>query len=139
MKKKKGFTLIEMLIAIAIVAIIASIALPSYNETMRKARRSDASAALTKAAMMQERAYTTNNKFSGVIANLGGNTSEEGQYTISVDITACTSSCFILSATPVTGEAQDNDDTCWTISISHTGNKYSANKVGVTNPRGTCW
>lgn len=139
MKQAKGFTLIELLIAIAIVGIIAAIALPSYNESIKKTRRSDAFSALAKGAAMQERLYTSNNHYSSAMANLGGAVSEDGFYTISVSIAACTNSCFVLSATPVAGKAQASDETCWTMTLDHTGRKASANKLGVANASKTCW
>lgn len=139
MKKIKGFTLIELLISVAIVGIIATVALPSYNESLKKTRRTDAFSALTNSAMMQERYYTSNNKFSSSMADLAGTTSKDGLYTISVNIGACTNSCFILSATPVTGKSQSSDEKCWTMTINHTGKKASKNKLGTVNPSKTCW
>jgi type IV pilus assembly protein PilE len=139
MKLIKGFTLIELLIAVAIIGIIAAVALPSYNASLQKTRRADVYSALTKGAMMQQRYYTNHNKFSASMADLGGTTSEEGYYTISVDVSACTDSCFTLSATPVVGKSQDSDETCWTMTLSQTGQKQSKTKAGVVNPSKTCW
>lgn len=139
MQQYEGFSLMELLVVIAIVGILASVALPSYNDSITKTRRSDASVALSKAAMEQERYYTLNNKFSASMADLGGATSEDGLYTLSVDVSACTDSCFKLNATPVVGKSQANDETCWTISIEHTGKKSSKTKGGVANPSKTCW
>ncbi|MDA7747267.1 prepilin-type N-terminal cleavage/methylation domain-containing protein [Psychromonas sp.] len=137
MKKFNGFTLIELLVTIAIVGIIVAVALPSYKGSIQKSRRADALVALTEQAMNQERYYTLNNKFSS--AAISSTTSDEGYYTISGDFSDCTDSCFILSATPVTTESQASDETCWTITISHTGKKSSKNKSGVANASKTCW
>lgn len=137
MRKMNGFTLIELLVAIAIVGIIASVALPSYNESVKKSRRADAYVALTEGAMNQERYYTLNNQFSS--AAMTTTTSDDGYYTISGDFSDCTDSCFKLSATPVSTESQASDETCWTMTISHTGKKFSKNKVGTSNPSKTCW
>ncbi|WP_413701436.1 type IV pilin protein [Psychromonas sp. KJ10-10] len=139
MKIVKGFTLIELLIAIAIVGIIVAVALPSYQDSLQRTRRSDALSTLTRNAMLEERFYTSNNSYSNSMADLGGTTSDEGYYTISVDTSACTSSCFSLSATPVSGKSQANDETCWTIILIHTGQKSSKDKTGTVNPSGTCW
>jgi len=56
-----------------------------------------------------------------------------------MDVTACTDSCFTLSATPVVGKSQDSDITCWTMTLSQTGQKQSKTKAGVVNPSKTCW
>ena len=139
MRKINGFTLIELLIAIAIIGLIAAIALPSYNASIQKTRRADALTALTRGAMMEERYYTSNNKFSGSMSDLGGGTSDKGYYTISASIATCSNRCFTLSATPVAGKSQVNDETCWTITIDHTGKQSSKNKAGTTNSSKTCW
>ena len=72
--KTHGFTLIELLIAMAIVAILAAIALPSYQNSVKKSRRSDAQGALAGFANAMERHFTTNNNsYLGAAAG-GGNT-----------------------------------------------------------------
>jgi type IV pilus assembly protein PilE len=63
MKYKKGFTLIELMVAVAIVGILAAIAIPSYQESMRKSRRADAEAALFSLANGLERNFTQFNTY----------------------------------------------------------------------------
>jgi len=138
-RQEKGFTLIELMIVIAIVGILAAVAYPAYTESVRKTKRSDAFVSLLRAASMQEREYTQENAYSGTIGDIGGSASDEGYYTIAVSIAACTSSCFSLSATPATGGAQVSDTNCWTMTLDHTGKKSSATKAGTANSSGTCW
>lgn len=59
--QKNGFTLIELMITIAIIAVLAAVALPSYQGSVKKSRRSDAQAALAGFANAMERHFTTNN------------------------------------------------------------------------------
>lgn len=140
MKKNTGFSLIELLIALAIVAILAAIAIPSYNSQIQKTRRSDAITSLTRAASMQERFYMRNNSYTGVVADLGGAQSPEGYYTLAVDITACPNgqpdgSCFTLTANPAGPQVSDTH--CAVFTLSDTGLKAAADSGGV--PQTDCW
>lgn len=69
-RKQRGFTLIEVMIVVAIIAILASIAFPSYQASIKKSRRSDAQGALTAFAAAMERHFTENNTYEG--ATTGG-------------------------------------------------------------------
>lgn len=136
-RKQAGFTLIEVVVAVAIVGILASIAYPSYTETMRKSRRADAKVVLTDAAAREERWFTENNAYTTNVNNLGGSGgtlySEEGYYNITVSNAACgDTSCFMLTATPVAGGVQVSDTDCATLTLSHTGAKGSTGG-------GNCW
>ena len=63
MLNTKGFTLVELMIAVAIVGILASIAYPSYQDSVRKSRRADAKGALLGFANAMERHFTENNSY----------------------------------------------------------------------------
>jgi len=138
-KINQGFSLIELMIVVSIIGVIAAVAFPSYVDSTRKTNRSDAYTSLSRSAALQEREYTENNAYTNVIADIGGATSDEGFYTIAADISACTVSCYSLSATPIAGGTQAEDETCWTITLDHTGRKTSKTKAGASNPTGTCW
>ena len=69
--KNKGFTLIELMVAIAIVGILAAIAYPSYVDSVRKARRADAQAALTEVAQKLEAYYAKNATYTTDMQDLG--------------------------------------------------------------------
>lgn len=111
----RGFSLIELMIAIAIIAILASVAVPAYQNSMRKSKRSDGAAALLKIEALQGRylydkgTYTTDLSKLGY-ASASNISSPEGHYKISVAAAtaACPiSSCFKLQATPQNDQAKD--------------------------------
>ena len=61
----KGFTLLEVIVAVAIVAILAAIAYPSYQSSVRKSRRADAEGALVGLSNAMERQFTVNSTYAG--------------------------------------------------------------------------
>lgn len=129
MKKQKGFTLIEVMIVVVIVAILAAVAVPSYQDSVRKTRRADAKEALTRIAALQERFFFTNNRY-GTAAELGiGSSSQEGFYTINIYTTAgaepgCgVAPCFRAVANAPAGSAQAADTKCNKFTINHIGRK----------------
>jgi type IV pilus assembly protein PilE len=67
----RGFTLIELVVAMVIAAILAAIAIPSYNNYVRKGRRTDAKSALLDIASLEERYFTTNNVYSTTATDIG--------------------------------------------------------------------
>ena len=75
---KKGFTIIELMIVLAIVAILVALALPSFQDVIRKSRRSDAMNAILDIHLSQER-WRANNTTYGTLANLGLDDDADGK------------------------------------------------------------
>ena len=118
--KIKGFTLIELMVTLAIFAIIVAIAYPSYVEQARKAKRADAKAGLTDVAQMLERCRTNTNTY--VNCN-PATSSPEGLYSIAAsNVTANT---YTLTATAQGGQASDTY--CASFVLTHTGQKTATN------------
>ena len=119
----QGFTLIELVITIAIIGIIASLAYPSYQNSVMKSRRADATSALLKLQMDQEKHRANNAAYAAVVgaAGLGwpSETTENGYYKIA--ITANDAAGFTATATAETGTSQANDAPCTTITIDQDG------------------
>lgn len=131
LRKGWGFTLIELMIVVAVVAILASIAYPAYQDSVRKSRRGEAKADLMELTQGYERFYTVNNTYVGFGAVLPYTQSPRtglARYNITSAETATT---FTLTAAPTAAGGQ-NADTCGTLSINNLGIKTSADNA-------TCW
>ena len=126
-----GFTLIELLIVVAIVGILAAIAYPSYQEQIRKSRRTDATSSLLNAAQTLERCYTETNAYDDA-ACVVPTSSTDGHYTIAASTPTATT--YTLTATPVTGDPQADDSKCKVFSLTHTGVRTATGDLG-----NDCW
>lgn len=132
-----GFTLIELMITVVVIALLAAIAYPSYRGRVIESRRSDAHVLLQKAAADEERFYTLYNQYTATIVGTGscagsacglsypGSQSPEGYYTLSIAAPAgkTISTGYVLTATPTSKGAQDGDTQCKTITLDSTGAK----------------
>jgi len=138
-----GFTLIEVMITVAIIGILAAVALPSYQSYLQKSRRTEARAILMDAASKQEqyilnfRSYTTSMTALGYAASPA--ISETGIYSVAAAAGACgdIARCYTLTATAVTGKAQEKDTACRSFSLDSTGAKTAKNSSNTANS--DCW
>ncbi len=81
-----GFSLIELMIVVAIIGILASIAYPSYDEYVKRGNRTEGQAFISDAAARQERYYSQNNSYTTSPASLGLSTSSStAKYTLSIE------------------------------------------------------
>ncbi|MFP4294727.1 MAG: type IV pilin protein [Halothiobacillaceae bacterium] len=132
-----GFTLIELMIVVVVIAILTAIAYPSYQEYVRKAERADAQATLLEAAQFMERWYTTNNRYDEDVdgedvalpANLQ-QSPEDGDAKYNISLESVERNSYELHATPV------RSDACGTFILDNTGKKDLEDN---TDDRSSCW
>lgn len=137
MKQQNGFTLIELMIVIAIIGIISTIAYGSYQDSVRKTKRAEAKTTLLELGQRLERCYTANGAYDADCSvHTGGTldtllaTTENDHYTIALPVLTATT--FTLTATAAFADPQ-----CDVFSITSTGAKTALDDGG--NASSVCW
>jgi len=135
MQRKRGFTLIELMIVVAVIGILVAIAYPAYTDQVRKARRAEAKATLQRVMNHQERYYTSNNAYTDDLTDIdtfGTDpvASPEGWYNVAAAFcTAGDDQCVELTATP---QNDQTNDTCGNFTLDSLG-------VRGVSGSGDCW
>ncbi|MCB1582820.1 MAG: type IV pilin protein [Marinicella sp.] len=131
MNKLKGFSLIEAMVVIVIIALVVSYALPNYRNYVLRSKRTEAVNALMQVAHMQERHYANTNRY-GNATEIKLNTifpapaaSNDKNYLIEL---ASTNTTYTVTASARKGQTEDTD--CLTFTINH---------LGVKTPTSGCW
>ena len=134
-RKSLGFSLIELMIVVAIVGILASVAYPSYQESVRRSARAEVRTAMMQMAQLQERNFTDRGVYVAVVAevtsgawapyNWSGSSYASRKYNIKVDLAA--DPPYLITATPANGFS---DPTCGSLTL---------NTAGTRTPSTECW
>jgi type IV pilus assembly protein PilE len=129
--RARGFTLIELMVTVAVVAILAAIAFPSYAMFMKKSRRGDAEATLMDIAQRQQQYLLDTRTYAANAGTVGATIPADvsAYYTIQICQTTTTAPCavpggapptFAVIATPIAGTTQAGD---YTLTLDNTGAK----------------
>jgi|SRR6056297_1581519 len=137
---RRGFSLLELLVALCIVAILLSVALPAYQSSVIRSRRSDAMAALVEVAGRQEQRRFASGSYTDDLRQLDYPDdpllTDGGHYRITARACADSSiiSCFQLTATPVSTSPQSGDRRCAALTLDARGSRSATG----TDPT-RCW
>lgn len=147
--KRMGFTLVELMIVVAIISIISAIAYPSYRENIRRGNRAEVRALMLENAQFMERFFTENNSYlqtagaaptPPVLPNTvspRGATGTRINYNIAFRaVPARTATTFAIEAVPTNGMASD---ACATLTYNHLGQRGTEGTLTGGMTTDTCW
>lgn len=129
-RRERGVTLVELMIVVAILGILASVAIPSYSSYVIRTKRTEAKTALMGLAQRMERCYTVNNNYTGCLTlpvyAPAGATAANASYQIdwAAGAPSGSSQAFELVATPKNGQARDTK--CANLSINELGRQEAS-------------
>jgi len=129
--RQSGFTLIEVMLIVTLIAILALIAYPSYQTNIRKAKRNDAIEALLRIQLAEEKWRVSDTDYA-TLAELGNPTTKEGFYSITIPVNSATG--YTIKATAIGDQANDsvNGTSCSPLLLQITAG-------GETKSPAACW
>ncbi len=135
--EQRGFTLIEVMITVAIIGILAAVAYPSYQNHVVKTYRGNAKACISEYAQFMERYYTTNMNYNIPVANipqLGCRTEGNMNQRYVITVGNLAQGTYTVTATPL-GAQLARDTECGTLTVNQTGQRTASGTGGVA----ACW
>lgn len=139
MERSRGFTLIELMVVVGIVAVLAALAVRSYSRYALRAHRTEAHRLLMTMAHAEERWYATHNRYTDDLGKLGfaePAVSEHGYYQAGLRLSDDDDQGYIAIAIPTGRQASD---VCGDLSIDNAGHKTPARTDVAAHANGACW
>ena len=133
MKHSKGFSLTELLIVVAILGILTSVAMGFFGDNVIASNRSEGRAVLTEVAASLEKCKSLYGSYNAGGCNVANVVLSDTNY-YSVDTTNRAATTFTLTANPIPGQPQASDTDCTSLTLTHTGVKGGTG----ANPA-ECW
>lgn len=142
--RQRGFTLIELMVAVAIVGILAAVAYPSYTSFIQRSRRADAAAVITMVVQAQERYRSNRNAYASELSDLGLTSANLAKIAknYSVSLSGAGASGYQVTATVKRDGSQANDTACWTLGVKLEGANLSylaADESATKDQSAICW
>ena len=140
-RRTRGFTLVELMIAVAVIALLSMIAVPSFMQNIRKSKRTDAQVALTRVSTNLERFFSANGTYTTDAALLGVLIdaddvafSDDGHYVMTVTGGATgIASSYTVTATAAAGSMQTDDKGCTVLTVNSLGQRTPSPRTS------RCW
>jgi type IV pilus assembly protein PilE len=140
MDRMRGFSLIEMMIAVAVMAVVTAIATMAYGRYAYRSRRADAHHMLMTIANGEERWYATYNRYTDDLSKFGYDSnlplSPHAYYELTLTVDDAAAQSYVATAIPINGQASD---TCGALSIDSSGHKTPDRDDVGANANGSCW
>jgi len=132
--KNRGFTLLEIMIVVAIIGVLAAVGYPSYQQSVKKAQCADGIDSLLSLSGRMEEFYNISDSYNGATVGasgtVGSNQTSEGLYTLAV--ATATNFVYTLTATP-------NDTTQKTLTLDSLGVKTESGGAATGGVAVSCW
>ncbi|MBC7453909.1 MAG: prepilin-type N-terminal cleavage/methylation domain-containing protein [Massilia sp.] len=148
-RRRGGFTLIELVIAMTVVLILASVALPAYSGYVARARRADARTQLMQVNQFMQRFYAANDSFeqdragNAIVDRIPANLKQspadgDKLYALAIPAATLNGAGYEIRMVPVAGAGMENDP-CGTFTLTSTGVRGVVGGTGAGSSRDTCW